>query len=108
MPNATVAGARKTAAGAAVPVPVRETVCGLDASLSAMLRAALSLEVVEGLKTTAMVQLELAAKVVVHVDVPCVKSDAFVPVKEMAIPVSAVEESLNKVIVLAELDVLTI
>src|SRR3979490_2299503 len=78
LPKATVDGVRRTAAGAGIPVPASETICGL--SLLAMCRAALSVVVVVGVKITVIVQVLLAARVVVHVEVPSVKSEALVPV----------------------------
>ena len=108
LPKSSVDGVRKTAAGAAIPVPESETSCGLVVSLSVMLRAALSVVVVLGVKITVIAQVVLAAKVVPHVEVPCVKSDALVPVKETAILVRREAELLNKVTVFAELGVLTI
>src|ERR1700758_3714370 len=46
---------------AVVPVPLRETVCGLPAALSVTLRAALREPLAGGLKETLIVQLALAA-----------------------------------------------
>src|SRR3981081_549610 len=106
LPKSSVDGVRKTAARAAIPVPASETICRL--SLLAMLRAALSVVVVLGVKITVIVQVLLAARVVVHVEVPSVKSDALVPVKETAILVMGEAELLNSVTVFAELGVLTI
>ena len=106
LPKSSVDGVRKTAAGAEIPVPASETICGL--SLLAMLRAALSVVVVLGVKITVIVQVLLAARVVVHVVVPSAKSDALVPVKETAILVMGEAELLNSVTVSAELGVLTI
>lgn len=108
LPNATVVGVRNTAAGAAVPVPMSEIVCGLPAALSVIMSAALSSEVVDGVKTTAMVQVELAARVVRQVEVPWVKSAALAPVNEMAMPLTEVPVLLNKVTVFAALGVCTI
>ena len=68
-----------------------------------MLSAAVSVVVVEGVKVIWMVQFELAAKVVVQVVVPSVKSAALGPVNEIAMPVSADDVLLYKVTVCAEL-----
>ena len=46
---------------AVVPVPLRETVCGLPAALSVMLTAALRELLAVGLKVTLIVQLAAAA-----------------------------------------------
>jgi hypothetical protein len=99
LPKATVAGVRNMPVGGAVPVPVSETVCGLLGSLSPMVSAAFSVAVVEAVKIISMVQFEPAAKVVVQVEVPTVKSVALAPVNEMVMPVSVAEVLLYKVTV---------
>ena len=50
----------ETEADAAVPVPVRATVCGLPEALSASVRDAERLPLAEGLKVTLIVQLAFA------------------------------------------------
>jgi hypothetical protein len=94
LPNATVVGARNTAVGATETLPTSETICGLPEALSAMLRAAVSVEFVEGVKIMPMVQLEFVASVVEQVEVPCVKSPALAPVNETVMPLSVVPELL--------------
>ena len=59
-----------------------------------MLRAAVSVEFVEGVKIMPMVQLEFVARVVEQVEVPCVKSPALAPVNETVMPLSVVPELL--------------
>lgn len=73
-----------------------------------MLSVAVSLEVVEGVKITAIVQVVFAASVVPHVEVPCLKSVALEPVNETAILLRREAELLNRVTVFGELGVLTI
>jgi hypothetical protein len=60
-------GEKVAIGAAAVPVPVRATVCGLPAALSATAREALRAPVAEGVKVTLMVQLAPAANVVAQV-----------------------------------------
>ena len=50
-------GEKETAGGAAIPVPLRATVCGLPLALSEIVRVPLILPVVVGEKLTLMVQL---------------------------------------------------
>lgn len=64
---------------AAVPVPVKDTVCGVPVALSATLMEALRAPRAVGLNVTVMVQLAPAASEVVQVVVR-VKSAEFVPV----------------------------
>jgi len=108
LPKSTVVGFRNTVAGAAVPVPESETICGLVVSLSAMLRATLSVVVVLGVKITVIEQVVFAASVAPHVEVPWVKSVASGPVNETAMLLRREAELLNRVTVLGELGVLTI
>lgn len=53
-----------------VPVPFRETVCGLPAALSAMLNAAVRAPVAVGANVTLIVQLALVARLPVGLHVP--------------------------------------
>ena len=59
LPKARLVGERLTRA--AVPVPVRLTVCGLPLALSVMLSEAVRLPVAAGVNVTLMVHLALAA-----------------------------------------------
>jgi len=80
-PNGMLAGRFTTGAGA-VPVPVRETLCEPGVALSAKPRAAVSAEVVDGLKVTVTVQLALVISglAVEQVAPVIAKSASFVPV----------------------------
>jgi hypothetical protein len=69
---------------AAVPVPLKATVCGLAPPLSEMPRVAFRVPVAVGLKVTVMVQLAVAATELPQLLV-CVKSDALVPLTEMLV-----------------------
>jgi hypothetical protein len=57
-------GARLTAGPAATPVPLKVSVCGLPAALSATLRAPVRVPLAVGVKGTLMVQLFPAARLV--------------------------------------------
>ena len=50
-----------TAGASAAPVPLRAAVCGEPLALSTMVKVALSLPTVEGVKVTAMEQVAFAA-----------------------------------------------
>ena len=52
-----------------VPVPVKETTCGLFAALSVMVRVPFTTPLTAGVKETEMVQLAPAARVAVQVRV---------------------------------------
>ena len=71
-----------------LPVPVRATVCGLPAELSATLKVAERLPVAAGVKTTEMVQFFPAATLEPQVFV-WLKSPGLAPVKLMLVTVSA-------------------
>jgi hypothetical protein len=83
-PKAVLAGRLTIGAGAVVPVPISETLCGLGVALSAKVSEALSADVVEGLNVSVTVQLAPAftGAAVEHVADTILKSAAFVP--EMA------------------------
>jgi hypothetical protein len=68
-----------------LPVPVRLEVCGLLTALSLTCNVAVLVPVSVGVNTTLMVQLDLAARLVVQVVADTLKS----PVVEIAMPVSA-------------------
>ena len=72
------------------------TVCGLEASVSAMLRVADSAPLALGVKTTLAVQVEFAAKVLPQVLV-WEKSERLEPVRVMTILVRADEVLLTSV-----------
>ena len=72
-----------------MPVPLSATVCGLDESLLAMFSVAVSAPLIDGVNMTAIVHVALLAIAPVHVEVPMVKSTAFVPVIVMFEIVSA-------------------
>ena len=80
--NVKLEGERLATPGAEVPVPERETVCGL--ALLETVSVADRLPLAEGLNATLMVQFELAARELPQLFV-WVKSAEFVP--EMEIPV---------------------
>ena len=86
VPNARDVGDR-VAAGL-VPVPVRVTCWGLVGSEFASCRVAVRVPDADGVNVTLMVQLEPASRLEAQV-VVSPKSDALVPVSEIAIPVSA-------------------
>ena len=73
---------------AAVPLPLKGTVCGLPAALSLMLSKAFRLPVAVGVKVTLMVQLPPAATEVPQL-LLCAKSPALLPVSEMPLIVNA-------------------
>jgi len=66
--------------GAAAPVPVRATVCGVPVALSAIDRLAVSVPVAAGLNSTDTVQLAAAARVVPQVVADLRNDVALVPV----------------------------
>jgi len=68
-----------------LPVPVRLEVCGLPTALSLTCNVPVLVPVAVGVNTTLMVQLDLAARLVVQVVADALKS----PVVEIEMPVSA-------------------
>ena len=88
----------------ATPEPLRDTVCGLPASLSVIFNAALRFPLPVGVNVTVMLQLAPAAKEVLH-SLVWANSPALVP--EMAIPVMlrVIEPTLVKFTVCGELTV---
>jgi hypothetical protein len=84
----TIAGDRKTGLGGAVPVPVRGTDCGLDASLSVTLKVAVSTAMIDGVKVTAIEHVAPTAIKPVHVELPTAKSAAFAPEIETFVIIS--------------------
>lgn len=89
-------------AGAARPLPVRATVCGLPAALSVMVSVPVLLPRALGVIVTLMLQLAPAATEVPHVLV-CAKSPLLVPVIAMLLMVSAASPLLVSVTVCAAL-----
>jgi hypothetical protein len=82
-PKGTLAGRLTTGAAAPeVPVPVKETLCGLLEALSAKVSEALSAAIVDGLKVSITVQVAPAATMlaVEQVELVMTKSAAFAPV----------------------------
>jgi hypothetical protein len=71
-------------APAATPVPLKGTVCGLPAALSAMLSVEDRLPVFSGVNVTLIVQLAFATRVFPHVCV-CEKYALFPPVILMVV-----------------------
>ena len=69
-----------------VPVPVKLDVCGLLLALSLTFKCPVRVPFAVGVKVTLIVQLLLAAKLVVHVVSDTAKS----PFVEIAMPVSAI------------------
>ena len=51
-------------AGALMPIPVRETICGLPTALSAIMMAPVRVPVAVGVNVTKMLQLDWAARLV--------------------------------------------
>ncbi len=94
MPNGTDASERLTIG--AMPVPVRLTVCGLPAALSARLRDTESVPLMLGVNVTLMVQLAPTATLVPHVFV-CAKSPLFVPAIRMLVIVRGAVPEFCKV-----------
>ena len=96
--NTSDAGVRMACgAGVTVPVPLSAADCGEPEELSVTVIAAVKLAAESGAKVTEIVQLAEAASVAPQVVVSA-KSAGFVPVSEMAIPVSValpVLESVN-------------
>lgn len=87
---------------AAMPVPLRDAVCGLPLALSAMLTVAVRVPVAVGLKVTLTWQLP-PATTLLQVLV-CKKSVLFVPVMLMLVTVSPAPPALVSVMVEIELD----
>ena len=77
-PKATVAGERKTGAGAR-PVPVSSTVCGLEGSLSATISVAVSAATNDGVNVMGIAHVAPAAILPVQFVLPIVKSAASAP-----------------------------
>ena len=103
MPNATVLVDSVTAgAPGAVPVPLRETLCGESLALSTKVIAALNGPVVAGVKVPLSVQLDPAVKVVPQV-LGNEKDDAFVPVTVMLVMSSVAVPVLVNLTVMGEL-----
>jgi hypothetical protein len=90
----------------AVPVPLRETVCGLPGALSVTERVPLRLPVALGVKVTLTVQLAPAANELPQVLVSA-KSPALVPVIAMPVMLKVVVPTLVRVTVFAGLVVPT-
>jgi len=86
-----------------LPVPFRLEVCGLPKALSDICNEPVNAPVAAGLKTMLILQLPLAARLVVQVVVETLKS----PVVEIATPVSATLCLLASVKTLAALVVPT-
>jgi hypothetical protein len=110
LPKLSVPGASVTAPAGAVPDPESDDVWGLLESLSETLRVADSFDVVEGVKTTVIMQLVAAARVAFtagHELVCIAKSVAFVPltVTPGEVMVIAAVELLLRVNVWGELGV---
>ena len=78
--NVRLVGERVTVSGAAAPVPLRATVCGVPVALSATESEAVSVPVAAGLNSTETVQVALAANVVPHVVADLRNEAALVPV----------------------------
>jgi hypothetical protein len=74
-----------------LPVPVRETLCGLPAALSVTVTLAVRVPIAVGLNVTLIVQLAPAARVLGLMGqvVLCAKSPALVPVIPILLMVSA-------------------
>ena len=87
-----------------VPVPLRETVCGLPGALSVTDSVPLRFPICLGLKATLTVQLAPAANELPQVWV-CAKSPALVPVIAIPLIVKVVVPTLVSVTVFAGLDV---
>jgi hypothetical protein len=87
-----------------LPVPFRLEVCGLPTALSATLNVPVLVPVAVGVNTTLIVQVDLAARLVVQVVVETAKS----PVVEITMPVSATVCSLVRVNTFAGLLVPTV
>ena len=90
----------------ATPVPLKVTLCGEPAALSAMATEADRLPAAEGLKATEIVQLAPAAMLAAQVLV-WLKSAALVPVTATLLMDSAAVPEFETVIVWAALEVLT-
>src|SRR5258708_10052931 len=87
-----------------VPVPLRETVCGLPGALSVTDSVPLRFPICVGLKVTLTVQLAPAANELPQVWV-CAKSPAAVPVIAIPLIVKVIVPTLVSVTVFAGLDV---
>jgi hypothetical protein len=86
----------------AIPVPLRDTDCGLPAALSEMLSTAVRVPDAVGLNVTLMLQLAPAAKEVPHVSV-WAKSPGSVPLMAIPMMVRLLMPTLVKVTVCGEL-----
>ena len=91
-----------------MPVPLRETDCGLVVALSMTLSIAVLDPVAEGLNSMLTVQLAPAARLVVQFVADCRKSPEFVPVKEKTRLVSVPGRLFFTVTVFAALVVPTV
>ena len=112
MPKGTGEGANDTLA--AVPVPVRATVCGLPEASSAMLTLALLAPVAVGPKLTPKLQLAAAfnalapnGQAVPLVGAPKVKSPGLAPVRVMPVMFNVAVPLLVMVTLVTALCVLT-
>jgi hypothetical protein len=92
-------------AAGATPVPETPAVWGLLPALSATVKVALRVPVVDGAKVTLMVQVALAAKVegLMGQLLVCAKSAGLVPVKPMLVMVNAVPLGFERVTALGAL-----
>ena len=104
LPNVRVVAERLTTGAA--PVPVRLTVCGLPAALSAILTAAVRAPAAVGVNATLIVQLPPAATEPPHV-LLTEKSPAFAPVRLMPLMLKLVFPVLSRVVLCAALVVPT-
>jgi len=89
----TVSAAKVTLAGLTltmVPVPLRETLCGLSAAVSAKLNAAVRTPSAWGVNSTFTVQVAAAASVAPQLFDEITKSAAFVPTMAIELICSAV------------------
>jgi len=93
---------------AAVPVPVRVAVCGEPVTLSATEMLAANVVADSGVKVTEIVQVALAASVVLQVFEEMAKSDGFVPVIVMPLMFSVAVPGFDNVIDCAADVVLTV
>ena len=106
-PNARGDGLIVRSGAAAVPVPVKATLCGLPDALSVIRSEALREPVAVGLNVTLIVQLAPAARLEPQLFV-CEKFEEFVPANAMLLIVSAPVPVLVNVTGLAALVVFTI
>lgn len=106
VPNARLVELRLTT-GAETPVPLRLTLCGLPAALSATVSLALIAPAAVGAKVTEIVQLALALRLLPHV-VVVPKSRGLVPVVVMLLIFRVAFPLLVSVTVFAALVVFTV